>query len=152
FRLLTGLGLTPDFLAGHSFGDYVALCAAGALAEDDLPRLSHMRGKIIVEASSQTPGGMVAFDTTADALEPVIASTGATIANKNAPRQTVISGTEAALDAALAKAKELGIQGQRIAVSRGFHSPLVAAAREPFARVLATCSFKTPQYPVYSNT
>jgi acyl transferase domain-containing protein/NAD(P)H-dependent flavin oxidoreductase YrpB (nitropropane dioxygenase family)/NAD(P)-dependent dehydrogenase (short-subunit alcohol dehydrogenase family) len=152
FRLLTRLGLKPDFLAGHSYGDYVALCAAGALAEDDLPRLSHLRGKIIVEASSQTPGGMAAFDTAPEALEPLIAATGVTIANKNAPRQTVISGTETALEAALAKAKELGIHGQRIAVSRGFHSPLVTAAREPFARVLAACSFTPPRYPVFSNT
>jgi acyl transferase domain-containing protein/NAD(P)H-dependent flavin oxidoreductase YrpB (nitropropane dioxygenase family)/short-subunit dehydrogenase len=152
FRLLVGLGLTPDFLAGHSYGDYVALCAAGALAEDDLPRLSYLRGKIIVEASSKTPGGMVAFDAAPDALASVIAVTGVTIANKNAPRQTVISGTQEALDAALAKAKELGIHGRQIAVSRGFHSPLVAAACEPFARVLAGCSFTTPRYPVYSNT
>jgi acyl transferase domain-containing protein/NAD(P)H-dependent flavin oxidoreductase YrpB (nitropropane dioxygenase family)/NAD(P)-dependent dehydrogenase (short-subunit alcohol dehydrogenase family) len=152
FRLLTRLGLEPDFLGGHSYGDYVALCAAEVLAEDDLPRLSHLRGKIIVEASSQTPGGMAAFDAPAEALEPLIAAAGATVANKNAPRQTVISGTEAALDAALAKAKELGIHGQRIAVSCGFHSPLVAAAREPFARVLAAYFFAQPRYPVFSNT
>ena len=152
FRLLTALGLKPDFLAGHSYGDYVALCAAGVLSEDQLPRLSHLRGKIIVEAGAQTPGGMIAFDAPAGALEPVIAATGATIANKNAPRQTVISGTEAALDAALTKAKELGIHGQRIAVSCGFHSPLVAAARAPFTRVLGACSFAAPRYPVYSNT
>jgi acyl transferase domain-containing protein/NAD(P)H-dependent flavin oxidoreductase YrpB (nitropropane dioxygenase family)/NAD(P)-dependent dehydrogenase (short-subunit alcohol dehydrogenase family) len=152
FHLLTRLGLKPDFLAGHSYGDYVALCAAEVLAEDDLPRLSHLRGKIIVEASSQTPGGMAAFDAAAEVLEPLIAATGATVANKNAPRQTVISGTEAALDAALAKAKELGIHAHRIAVSRGFHSPLVAAARKPFARVLAACSFAQPRYPVFSNT
>jgi malonyl CoA-acyl carrier protein transacylase/NAD(P)-dependent dehydrogenase (short-subunit alcohol dehydrogenase family) len=152
FRLLTRLGLKPDFLAGHSYGDYVALCASGTLAEDDLPRLSHLRGKIIVEASSQTPGGMAAFDAAPEVLEPLIAASGATIANKNAPRQTVISGTEPALDVVLAKAKELGIHGQRIAVSRGFHSPLVAGAREPFARVLAECSFNRPKYPVFSNT
>jgi acyl transferase domain-containing protein/NAD(P)H-dependent flavin oxidoreductase YrpB (nitropropane dioxygenase family) len=152
FRLLMRLGLKPDFLGGHSYGDYVALCAAGALAEDDLPRLSHLRGKIIVEASSQTPGGMAAFDAPADALDPVIAASGVTVANMNAPRQTVVSGTEAALEAALSKARELGIHGQRIAVSRGFHSPLVAAAREPFAQALATCSFAQPRYPVFSNT
>src|SRR5262249_24092754 len=104
FRLLTRLGLKPDFLAGHSYGDYVALCAAGALSEDDPPRLAHLRGKIIVEASSQTPGGMAAFEAAPEVLEPLIAATGVTVANRNAPRQTVISGTEVALDAALAKA------------------------------------------------
>jgi acyl transferase domain-containing protein/NAD(P)H-dependent flavin oxidoreductase YrpB (nitropropane dioxygenase family)/NAD(P)-dependent dehydrogenase (short-subunit alcohol dehydrogenase family) len=152
FRLLTRLGLEPDFMAGHSYGEYVALCAAGAIAQEDLPHLSHRRGKIIVEASSQTPGGMAAFDATPEMLEPLIATSGTTIANMNAPRQTVVSGTESALDTLLAKAKEAGIHGQRIAVSRGFHSPLVTAAREPFAKVLADCTLKPPRYPVFSNT
>ena len=96
---------------------------------------------------------MAAFDAPADIVETLIADlAGATVANKNAPRQTVISGTEAAIEAALAKAKEQGIHGQRIAVSRGFHSPLVARAREPLARALAQFRFATPKCPVFSNT
>jgi malonyl CoA-acyl carrier protein transacylase/NADP-dependent 3-hydroxy acid dehydrogenase YdfG len=153
FHLLRRLRLEPDFLAGHSYGEYVALCAAGALAEHDLPRLSHERGKIIVEASSQTPGSMAAFDAPADIVERLVADlAGATVANKNAPRQTVISGTEAAIEAALAKAKEQRIYSQRIAVSCGFHSPLVAHAREPLTRALARFRFATPKCPVFSNT
>ena len=130
FHLLRRLRLEPDFLAGHSYGEYVALCAAGALAEHDLPRLSHERGKIIVEASSQTPGGMVAFDAPADIVETLVADlAGATVANKNAPRQTVISGTEAAIEAALAKAKE-----QRIHIRE---SPSLAVSTRHWWRALA---------------
>jgi len=152
FHLLQRLRLEPDFLAGHSYGEYVALCAAGALAEHDLPCLSHERGKIIVEASSQTSGGMAAFDASADIVESLVADlAGATVANKNAPHQTVISGTEAAIEAALAKAKKQGIRSQRIAVSCGFHSPLVARAREPLERALAQFRFTTPKWPVFSN-
>jgi acyl transferase domain-containing protein/NAD(P)H-dependent flavin oxidoreductase YrpB (nitropropane dioxygenase family)/NAD(P)-dependent dehydrogenase (short-subunit alcohol dehydrogenase family) len=153
FHLLKRLGLKADFLAGHSYGDYVALCAAGALAEHDLPRLSYLRGKVIVDASSRTPGTMAAFDAAAEVVEALIAGVdGATLANKNAPNQTVISGTEAAVDTALAKAKAQGVRGQKIAVSRGFHSPLVAPAREPLARALAEFRFTAPHCPVFSNT
>ncbi|WP_299566807.1 type I polyketide synthase, partial [Enterovirga sp.] len=152
FRLLTGLGLSPDFLAGHSYGDYVALCAAGAIAAEDLPRLSHARGRVIVEASADSPGGMVAFDATPEAIEPVIAGTGATVANMNSPRQTVISGTPESLDLALAKAKEANILGQKISVSRGFHSALVAGAQGPLSRALDDIPFAAPRRPVFSNT
>lgn len=152
FRLLTELGLEPDFLAGHSYGDYVALCAAGALDERDLPRLSHRRGRVIVEASAESPGGMVAFDAPAAAVEEAIAGTGATVANENSPRQTVVSGTPESLEAALAQAKERKIAGHRINVSRGFHSPLVAGAREPLAEALAQARFAAPRRPVFSNT
>src|SRR5262249_2889069 len=62
FHLLGRLGIEPDFLAGHSYGDYVALCAAGALTEADLIRLSHERGRAIAEATDQMPGGMAAID------------------------------------------------------------------------------------------
>ena len=152
FHLLTALGVEPDFLAGHSYGEYVALCAAGAIAEADLPRLSHLRGKVIVEASAATPGSMVAFDAPAEIVEELIVGTGTTVANKNSPRQTVISGTPEALAAALAKGKERGVHGQKIGVSRGFHSPLVAGAREPLARALAETHFSTPRRAVFSNT
>jgi acyl transferase domain-containing protein/NAD(P)H-dependent flavin oxidoreductase YrpB (nitropropane dioxygenase family)/NAD(P)-dependent dehydrogenase (short-subunit alcohol dehydrogenase family) len=153
FHLLTELGLQADFLAGHSYGDYVALCAAGALAERDLPRLSYQRGKVIVEASAQTPGTMAAFDAPAKVVEALITGVdGATLANKNAPNQTVISGTETAVEAALAKGKMQGLRGQKIAVSRGFHSPLVAQARGPLARALAEVRLAAPRCPVFSNT
>ena len=153
FHLLTRFGLEPDFLAGHSYGEYVALCAAGALAESDLARLSHLRGTVIVEATKETPGSMVAFDAGSAMVEEIVAGLdGVTLANSNAPRQTVVSGTEAALELALGRAKEKGIRGNRIAVSRGFHSPLVAKAREPFAQILAKFSFALPQKPVFSNT
>lgn len=153
FHLLNRLGLQADFLAGHSYGEYVALCAGGALAEDDLPRLSHRRGQVIADASTATPGSMAAFDAAADVVEKLIAGLDqVSVANKNAPTQTVIAGSESGLEAALARAKDKGVRGQKIPVSRGFHSPLVAAAREPLARALAEFNFSAPKRPVFSNT
>src|SRR5262249_27251301 len=119
----------------------------------DLPRLSYKRGKLIVDATSGAPGSMAAFDAAADVVETVIAGLGnATIANKNAPNQTVISGSEAQVQAALVKAKEHGILVRNIAVPRAFHSPLMAPAREPLAQALAEFCFCAPKCPIFSNT
>jgi acyl transferase domain-containing protein/NAD(P)H-dependent flavin oxidoreductase YrpB (nitropropane dioxygenase family) len=153
FRLLTGLGMEPDFLAGHSYGDYAALCAAGALRFEDLIRLSHRRGRVIREVAERMPGGMAAIDAAAEVVEQVIARIpGVTAANRNSPRQTVISGTSEAIDRALEQFQQQGIRGQRIPVACGFHSPLVAAAREPLALALAECAWATPRRPVLANT
>ncbi|MBV9124049.1 MAG: acyltransferase domain-containing protein, partial [Planctomycetes bacterium] len=132
FRLLSNLGVEPDYLAGHSYGEYVALCAAEALAEEELFPLSYRRGQVIVEATEQMPGGMAAIEADAATVKKVLGDlSGATIANYNTPQQTVISGTDSGLRAALERFKSQGIRGQRIPVACGFHSPLVTPAREP---------------------
>jgi acyl transferase domain-containing protein len=101
FRLLTALGVEADFFAGHSYGEYTALSAAGALPEDDLMRLSFKRGRAIREAAKTAPGGMIAADSTAEAIAPVIAGVADVwIANHNSPTQTVIAGTEEGVAAA----------------------------------------------------
>jgi acyl transferase domain-containing protein/NAD(P)H-dependent flavin oxidoreductase YrpB (nitropropane dioxygenase family)/NAD(P)-dependent dehydrogenase (short-subunit alcohol dehydrogenase family) len=153
FHLLTKFGIKPDFLAGHSYGEYVALCAAGALSEEDLATLSHRRGKLIVEATVAAPGSMAAFDASFEQVQPLLAGLESiTVANINAPNQTVVSGTEAALEAALTRAREQGLRAQKIPVARAFHSPLVARAQTPLAALLAGYSVASPSLPVYSNT
>jgi acyl transferase domain-containing protein/NAD(P)H-dependent flavin oxidoreductase YrpB (nitropropane dioxygenase family)/NAD(P)-dependent dehydrogenase (short-subunit alcohol dehydrogenase family)/acyl carrier protein len=152
-RLLTRLGVRADLFAGHSYGDYVALCAAGALAPADLIRLSHERGRIIQETTARMPGAMAALEADFDTVDAVLGERdGVTAANLNSPKQTVISGTEDGIAAALACFHKHGIRGQRIPVACAFHSPLVAAASEPFARILRQYDFKAPQNPVYANT
>ncbi|MHB1422621.1 MAG: SDR family NAD(P)-dependent oxidoreductase [Gemmataceae bacterium] len=153
FRLLSRLGVRPDLFAGHSYGDYVALCAAGALSAEDLIRLSHARGRIILEATERMPGAMAAIEADADTVAAVLDELdGVMAANLNSPNQTVISGTEEGVRAALDCFQKHGIRGQRIPVACAFHSPLVAAASEPFGRALDEYSFQAPQYPVYANT
>jgi acyl transferase domain-containing protein/NAD(P)H-dependent flavin oxidoreductase YrpB (nitropropane dioxygenase family)/NAD(P)-dependent dehydrogenase (short-subunit alcohol dehydrogenase family) len=151
-RLLESLGVEPQFLAGHSYGEYVSLCAAGVLDEDDLLRLSHRRGAILREKTAETPGGMVALDTDADTAETILADLdGISVANSNAPNQTVIAGREDRLEAALERCRGRGVRGQRLPVACAFHSPLVAPAREPFAQALAEARLGSPRRPVYSN-
>jgi acyl transferase domain-containing protein/NAD(P)H-dependent flavin oxidoreductase YrpB (nitropropane dioxygenase family)/NAD(P)-dependent dehydrogenase (short-subunit alcohol dehydrogenase family) len=153
FRLLARLGVHADMSAGHSYGDYAALCAAGALSAEELLRLSHERGRILLEATERMPGAMAAIEADADTVAAVLDELdGVRTANLNSPKQTVISGTEEGICAALDRFQKRGVRGQRIAVGCAFHSPLVAAAGEPFGRALCNYSFKVPQYPVYANT
>jgi acyl transferase domain-containing protein/NAD(P)H-dependent flavin oxidoreductase YrpB (nitropropane dioxygenase family) len=153
FRLLQALGIEGDFFAGHSYGEFVALAAAGSLGEDDLIRLSFARGKAIREAAVTAPGGMIAADATAAAIEPHLKGIADVwIANHNSPTQTVIAGTEDGVKAASEKLQAQGIRSQRIAVACGFHSPLIAGAKPALAAALAKAQFAPPQKPVYSNT
>jgi acyl transferase domain-containing protein/NAD(P)-dependent dehydrogenase (short-subunit alcohol dehydrogenase family) len=152
-RLLESLGVEPEFLAGHSYGEYVALCAAGALDEDDLVRLSHRRGELIRSRTQAMPGGMLALDTDAQTAEALLDGlSGVTVANSNAPAQTVIAGSEEGLQAALQRCQAGGVRGQRLPVACAFHSPLVAAASEPLAEALKECRIRTPRRTVYANT
>lgn len=151
-RVLQSIGLNGNMLAGHSYGEYVALAAAGAISFDDVIRLSHRRGALMRAAVGDVPTGMAAVEVEATKLETIFSTKdGITLANRNAPTQTVIAGTIEAVDAALVRLKEQGIRGRRISVSAAFHSPHIAAAQQPLADALAACSITAPQQPVYSN-
>ena len=153
YRLLTALGIEADYLAGHSYGEYTALAAAGALTDDDLIRLSYHRGQLIRDVAANAPGGMLAVDATPTNVEAIL--TGLTevwIANHNAPSQVVVAGTDSGLKTASEKLKSANIRTQRIPVACGFHSPLIATAKEPLVQALCEVGFTSPRKPVYSNT
>jgi acyl transferase domain-containing protein/NAD(P)H-dependent flavin oxidoreductase YrpB (nitropropane dioxygenase family)/NAD(P)-dependent dehydrogenase (short-subunit alcohol dehydrogenase family) len=152
-KLLESFGIEADFLAGHSYGEYAALASAGALSEDNFIVLSHQRGRAIKEAAAKATGGMVAVDAPASAVEPMLSNIAEVwIANHNSPHQTVIAGTEQGLTAATTKLQAGGLRSQRIPVSCGFHTPLIASAKEPLERALAAAQFSVPRKPVFSNT
>lgn len=152
-NLLRALGVSPDVLGGHSYGEYVALCAAGALGEEALIQLSHSRGRAINAAAADSRGAMAAIEADAATVEKALAFIeGITLANRNSPQQTVISGSERDIAAAIERFKDSQIRGQRIPVACAFHSPLVAAARDKFAPALSACGFAAPRQPVFSNT
>ncbi len=149
--LLRWFGLRPALCAGHSYGEYVALHAAGALGLEDLLRVSAVRGRIVAEAGGD--GGMAAVAGDAAAVEAALNGAGEiTLANLNSPRQTVIAGPRAALEAALGKLKAAGLSARPLEVSCAFHSPLVAPAAERLAAELAELPLAEPAVPVYSNT
>jgi len=153
-------GVTCDGVAGHSLGEYTALYEAGVIAFDDLFSLVKSRGEVMAEASNALrseagSAGMAAVLGLEYAkIEELCRSrlSEVYVANHNSPTQIVLSGTAEGLAAAERVCKEAG--AKRIIplkVSGPFHSPLIEAAREAFARVIAGYRFSAPVLPVYSN-
>jgi acyl transferase domain-containing protein/NAD(P)H-dependent flavin oxidoreductase YrpB (nitropropane dioxygenase family)/NAD(P)-dependent dehydrogenase (short-subunit alcohol dehydrogenase family)/acyl carrier protein len=151
-KLLARLGISPSMTAGHSYGEYVALCAAGVFGQETLFRLSEARGRAIREATRNDAGFMVAAEASA---EPVAAAVkelaGITLANYNSPRQTVVAGPAAQADKVLERFAAVGISAVRIPVACAFHSPLVAPAGDRLASALAGQVFSEPKIAVFSN-
>jgi acyl transferase domain-containing protein len=154
-KLLLRHGVLPDMLAGHSYGELVALCVGGAIPEEALLGLSELRGRRILEATADArdPGTMAAVAASPAVVSEQLAGIAAVvIANENAPEQTVISGATDAVAAAVERLLAAGIAAQPIPVACAFHSPLVAAASGAFAADLDRVRLAQPLLPVYSNT
>jgi len=154
-ELLKRFGVEPATTAGHSYGEYVALHAAGCLSRDDLLTLSGHRGRISAEvAHSSSPGAMAAVNASAAQIEEVIAAAKLEIhlANLNAPDQTIIAGTSVAVDRAVQELTDRGYRSRRLAVTGAFHTPEMAGAAEQLGEVLGSVKFHTPNRAVYSNT
>jgi acyl transferase domain-containing protein/NAD(P)H-dependent flavin oxidoreductase YrpB (nitropropane dioxygenase family)/NAD(P)-dependent dehydrogenase (short-subunit alcohol dehydrogenase family)/acyl carrier protein len=152
-RLYEALGVKPEMVAGHSYGEYVALCSAGVLSEETLYLLSEARGRAINESSGEEPGTMAAVMEGAARVGEVIQSIESVwVANLNAPRQTVISGTREGIALAVERLTNQGIQARPIPVACAFHTPIIAAAQRRLAGALSATEFAAPRLPVFSNT
>ncbi|MDD5581174.1 MAG: SDR family NAD(P)-dependent oxidoreductase [Methylobacter sp.] len=153
-RILKTYGIQPDFVAGHSYGEYVALCAAGVIQPDDLIRISEIRGRLSAEAGQNSPGAMAAVDADGARVTALIEQHGlaVSLANLNSPDQTIISGSIEAIDAAAAILRKELMRVTKLPVSAAFHSPAMASASTQLAAELARIEFKEPQIPVFSNT
>lgn len=145
-------------VAGHSLGEYTALCAAGALNITDTAKLLRLRGFAMAEAAKENVGGMAAIlALTKDQIAEVIANTDlkgqiCVMANDNCPGQIVISGQNDALEAVMAGCQAAGAKRAiKLAVSGGFHSPLMQSAADKMQEVLVETPLKNPIVPVVSN-
>ncbi|WP_437992503.1 SDR family NAD(P)-dependent oxidoreductase [Sorangium sp. So ce145] len=147
--LLAALGVRAEAFAGHSFGEITALHAAGALSAADLLRVARRRGELMGAASSER-GAMIAVPRGIDEVR-ALGLGGVVIANHNGPKQVVLSGSVAAIEAAEERLKGAGIQARRLDVAAAFHSPLVAEASAPLREFLAGIAVEAPAAPVYSN-
>ncbi len=146
--LLKAAGETPDFVAGHSLGEYVALYAAGAIDFETGLRLVKRRGELMQSAEGGEMMAMMKFDR--DQLEAAIAATeGVVLANDNSPLQAVISGTPEAVEAIATSVKSR--RAVKLNVSGAFHSPFMKPASQDFDTVLATAQFNDAAIPVMSN-
>jgi acyl transferase domain-containing protein/NAD(P)H-dependent flavin oxidoreductase YrpB (nitropropane dioxygenase family)/nucleoside-diphosphate-sugar epimerase len=151
-HLLTALGIHPGHLAGHSYGELVALTVAGALDSAELLELSEARAAAIIAAAGSDPGTMAAVSAAPEQVRAVLGDGPVVLANHNAPAQTVISGPIPAVDAALTQLSHAGLTGRRIPVACAFHSPVVADAAPALAAALAGRTVNSPALPVWSNT
>nr|WP_301364712.1 type I polyketide synthase [Streptomyces xanthophaeus] len=150
--LLGELGVRPDCVAGHSYGELTALWAAGAYDTESLLRLSTRRAEAIVAAAGADPGSMAAVSAAPQEVREIAARTGCVVANHNAPRQCVISGPTAAVSRALTALHEAGFSADLLPVACAFHSPVVAGAAGSLASELATTPIRTPHTEIWSNT
>jgi acyl transferase domain-containing protein/NAD(P)H-dependent flavin oxidoreductase YrpB (nitropropane dioxygenase family) len=152
-RLLEALKIRPDMVAGHSSGEYAALCAGGVFKEEDLYRLTEARGRFILEMAGDDIGTMVAVKAGRREVEDIInAIEQVWVANLNAPTQTIISGTKRGMQEAVRRLEKEGMQVRPIPVSCAFHSPVVAPARDRLAEFISTIDFSQPKIGVFSNT
>src|SRR5713226_5708266 len=157
YRVLEEKGLTPDFVAGHSLGEYSALVAAGALKFADAVQLVRKRGTYMQDAVPVGEGAMAAIlglspAVVADACKRAAEGGVCSAANLNSPEQTVISGSAAAVKRAVEIASQSGAKrAVMLAVSAPFHSALMMPAQERLAKDLAATPFADPHVPVVTN-
>lgn len=145
------------FVAGHSLGEYSALCAAGSLSLARTAKLLKLRGQAMQQAVAPGEGAMAALlGADQDQAEAAVAAGSSegivAIANDNAPGQIVISGAKAAVEAALAAAKENGVRkAMSLPVSAPFHCPLMQPAAEAMAQALEEATIAAPVVPLVNN-
>jgi acyl transferase domain-containing protein/NADP-dependent 3-hydroxy acid dehydrogenase YdfG len=153
WSILADMGLSPDMACGHSYGEFAALHAAGVLTRADLIRVSRARGRFMVEAGAGGDlGTMAAARAPREALEKLIEGIdGVCVANHNAPEQSILSGTRAAIAEATARAEKAGISLRPLQVGAAFHSPIVAPAADRLGAFLEDLPLTHAAFPVYAN-
>ena len=146
-----------QFVAGHSLGEYSALCAAGSFDLATTAKLLKLRGQAMQAAVPVGVGAMAALLGADLDLARRIAATAAEgevceVANDNDPSQVVISGHRGAIDRAIALAKEMGAKRAiPLPVSAPFHCPLMQPAADAMAEALAATVIEPPHVPLYAN-
>ncbi|MCS6178084.1 type I polyketide synthase [Shewanella baltica] len=168
YSLLTQAGFAPDMVAGHSFGELSALCAAGVISNEDYVELAFARGHAMAQVPSDTAskaadtgtqtdlGTMFAIilkqKNDIDALNSCLAQfDGVKIANYNAPTQLVIAGGTEQTQLAAKAISELGFKAIALPVSGAFHTPFVGHAQKPFAKAIDKAKFSAPSVALYAN-
>ena len=157
FRVLAEHGFTPDYVAGHSLGEYSALVAAGGLQFTDAVRLVRQRGRYMQEAVPPGVGAMAALLRLPEgALDGILqqAAQGEVVsaANLNAPDQVVIAGHAGAVNRAVELAKAAGARrAVLLQVSAPFHCALMKPAQERLAADLSAAQFSDLSCPLVSN-
>ncbi len=155
---VSGIGLDKaDFVAGHSLGEYSALCAAGSFGVATTARLLKLRGQAMQAAVPVGQGAMAALlglglEAAQQVAEEAAVGEICTVANDNDPGQVVVSGHKAAVERSLDIAKAKGAKRAiLLPVSAPFHCPLMQPAAEAMEQALADAEIAPPSVPLYAN-
>jgi [acyl-carrier-protein] S-malonyltransferase len=153
-RAVKTLGIGPDYVIGHSVGEYSALAAADAIGTGDAVALVRERGEAMAEAARENPGAMAAILGIDDAVVEELCRSidGVWPANYNCPGQIVVSGESSAVDRLIEQASALGARKVvKLRISGAFHSPLVARAAERLKPAIAKATWQNPSPPFMST-
>jgi [acyl-carrier-protein] S-malonyltransferase len=151
------MGLEPDFVGGHSLGEYTAATAAGALGLRDGMRLVAQRGRLMADIQNESPGAMAAvIGLELDAVERLCAEVAhaGTVApaNLNTPAQIVVSGEEAAIERLVELAAGAGARrALRLQVGAAFHSQMMEPVQRAMADEMSSVEWSDPRVPMVSN-
>jgi [acyl-carrier-protein] S-malonyltransferase len=151
------LGLEPDYVAGHSLGEYTAAVASGALDVEAGMPLVAQRGKLMAEVQSERPGSMAAVmglasDQLAELCQQASSSGVVRLANLNTPTQIVVSGETAGVEALMQLAQNAGAERVvKLQVGAAFHSPLMEGVQSRLGDVMKGMQFRDPATPLVSN-
>ena len=157
WRVLQSKGINPQFVAGHSLGEYSAHVAAGTFDFKDAVRTVNKRGKYMQEAVPAGVGAMAAIlmlaaDEVKKVCEEAAQGEVCQAANLNSPGQTVISGNKAAVERAAELAKKRGAKrAVMLPVSAPFHCALMQPAQDRLAADLKALNFRNPEVPIMCN-
>ena len=155
-KLVRAKGITPDFVAGHSVGEYAAMGSAGFLTLSEAVKLTSFRGEVMNEIAEQVNGGMAAIIgmESSDIIEALKEVDGVVEAvNFNEPKQTVIAGDKEAIEKACEVLKSKGARrAMPLAVSGPFHSSLMKPAGEKLREEAEKYNFKDAEVTLVANT
>ncbi len=152
-RLLGEYGVSPDFVIGHSLGEYGALVAAGVLSFEAAIEAVSARGREMASLDTVDPGAMAAVSAPLSEIEAVLAGVDGyvVVANVNSTSQLVLGGATDAVTDAIAKLGERGYDAMPLPVSHAFHTEIVAGVSEPLRATLRRMSLSPAQIPVVAN-
>ncbi|OPA77543.1 [acyl-carrier-protein] S-malonyltransferase [Paenibacillus selenitireducens] len=158
YEALKSKGITPDYVAGHSLGEYSALVVAGVLSFDDAVAIVRARGQYMEEAVPNGQGAMAAVlgadrEALSNLCAQVTTDTGVVeLANVNCPGQIVVSGSKEGVEGVVARGKEIGAKRViPLEVSGPFHSSLMKSASEKLGDALHSVAMNNASVPVIAN-
>ncbi|MGA1821863.1 MAG: SDR family NAD(P)-dependent oxidoreductase [Thermoplasmatota archaeon] len=153
YKMLLAYGMKPDLVMGHSLGEYAALIASGIMNFDDALKAVSARGREMRDLPIDDPGKMASVSAGYKEVEEILEGVEGYViaANKNCHVQTVIAGNGKAVDDAIEKFKEKGIEAFLIPVSHAFHSGVVAPVKGILRNYLSKLEINPPKIPILSN-